>query len=83
LTAHLSDDDGQSWSGGLLLDERNGVSYPDGVESDNGTIYVIYDRGRTTDREILMATFAENDVKQGQCATNQCQLKLLVNKAGE
>jgi hypothetical protein len=32
LTAYLSDDDGRSWHGGLLLDERNGVSYPDGVE---------------------------------------------------
>lgn len=49
LTAYLSDDDGKSWSGGLLLDERNGVSYPDGVEADNGKINVIYDRGRDTE----------------------------------
>ena len=83
LTAYLSDDDGQSWSGGLLLDERKGVSYPDGVEADNGKIYLIYDRGRATDREILMATFTEEDVKQGRCVTSQCQLKMLVNKAGE
>ncbi|MGH9669680.1 MAG: sialidase family protein [Terriglobales bacterium] len=83
LTAYLSDDDGGSWYGGLLLDEREKVSYPDGVEADNGKIYVIYDRGRNTDREILMATFTEEDVRQGKCATRQCQLKMLVNKAGE
>ena len=83
LTAYLSDDDGKTWSGGLLLDERNDVAYPDGVEADNGKIYVIYDRGRSTDREILMATFTEEDVKQGKCVTGQCQLKMLVNKGGE
>jgi hypothetical protein len=83
LTAYLSGDDGQSWYGGLLLDERNGVSYPDGVEADSGKIYVIYDHGRTTDREILMATFTENDVQQGACVSTHCQLKLLVNKAGQ
>jgi hypothetical protein len=59
------------------------VSYPDGVEADNGKIYVVYDRGRFTDREILMATFTEEDVKQGKCVTGECQLKMLVNKGGE
>ena len=83
LTAYLSDDDGQSWQGNLLLDERERVSYPDGVEADSGKIYVIYDRGRDTDREILMATFTEQDVNKGKCVTGQCQLKVLVNKAGE
>lgn len=83
LTAYVSDNDGKTWYGGLLLDERNSVSYPDGVEADDGKIYVIYDRGRFTDREILMATFTEEDVKQGKCVTGQCELKMLVNKGGE
>ena len=73
LTAYLSNDDGQSWYGSLLLDERNGVSYPDAVEADSGKIYVIRDRGRTTDREILMATFAEDEVEQRACVTDQCR----------
>ncbi len=30
LTAYVSKDDGKTWTGGLLLDERLGVSYPDG-----------------------------------------------------
>jgi hypothetical protein len=58
------------------------VAYPDGVEAANGTIYVIYDRGRVTDREILMATFTEEDVRQGKCVTAECRLQRLVNKAG-
>ena len=33
LTAFLSKNDGDSWSGGLLLDERDEVSYPDGVQA--------------------------------------------------
>ena len=83
LTAYLSDDDGKSWYGNLLLDQRETVSYPDGVEADNGKIYVIYDRLRNTEREIFMATFTEEDVKQGKCVKDQCRLKVLVNKAGE
>ena len=83
LTAYLSDDDGRSWTGGLLLDERNGVSYPDGVEAANGTIYIVYDRGRNTDREILMATFTEADVMQTTCVTAVCRLRTIVNRAGE
>jgi len=67
---------------GLLLDERERVSYPDGVEDDDGTIYVIYDRQRTTEREILMATFTEADVQQGRCMTESCRLKVVVSKAG-
>jgi hypothetical protein len=70
----------------LLLDERDSVSYPDGVEAQNGDLYVIYDRGRfppTADREILMATFTEADVKQGQCVTERARLQVVVNWAGE
>jgi predicted neuraminidase len=57
LTAFLSTDDGQSWSGGLLFDERSGVSYPDIAQAPNGDIYVHYDRNRTADAEILFARF--------------------------
>ncbi|MCC6679319.1 MAG: exo-alpha-sialidase [Phycisphaeraceae bacterium] len=41
LTAFLSEDDGQTWTGGLLLDERFSAAYPDGVQAPDGTIYVI------------------------------------------
>src|SRR5690606_6976499 len=32
LTAFLSDDDGQTWTGGLVLDARSMISYPDGFQ---------------------------------------------------
>ena len=33
LTAFISTDDGRTWGGGLMLDERRGVSYPDGQQT--------------------------------------------------
>jgi hypothetical protein len=62
LMAFISKDDGHSWSGGLLLDERPGVSYPDGQQAEDGTIYIIYDYSRTGDQHILMTSFREDDV---------------------
>ncbi len=83
LTAYLSNDDGISWHGGLLLDERTGMSYPDGVEAPDGTIYVIYDYSRHDAREILMATLTEDDVVAGKCASPRARLRVLVNKASD
>lgn len=62
LMAFLSYDDGQSWVGGLVLDERRGVSYPDGFQWANGTISVSWDHNRDTDGEVLMASFTEKDI---------------------
>ncbi len=66
LCAFLSDDDGATWTGGLLLDERSGVSYPDGVQGPDGVIRIIYDFNRTKDKQILMAAFTEADVARGK-----------------
>lgn len=82
LTAFISKDDGHSWTGGLLLDERKGVSYPDGIESDDGQIYVIYDFDRRGAREILMAVFTEDDVLAGK-PSETTRFRVLVNKAGD
>lgn len=42
LTAWLSDDEGQTWEGGLMLDDRKGISCPDGFQSPDGMlIYLI------------------------------------------
>lgn len=62
LTAYLSTDDGETWQGGLLLDERLNVSYPDGVQTKDGYIHIIYDREREKAREILYTKFTEADV---------------------
>jgi hypothetical protein len=82
LTAWLSDNDGKTWYGGLLLDERDNISYPDGVEAEDGSIYIIYDRERYKDMEILMAVFTEKDIEAGKCVSSQARLKQIVNKAG-
>jgi len=62
LMAFISKDDGYSWSGGLLLDERRGVSYPDGQQALDSTVYIIYDFSRTKDQHILMTSFREDDL---------------------
>ena len=81
LTAFLSTDDGKTWSGGLLLDERNGVSYPDGQQTADGLIRIIYDYSRTGDRHILMATFREEDVVTGKDVSGAVRLRQLVSEA--
>lgn len=62
LMAFISMDDGHSWSHGLLLDQRNNVSYPDGQQAEDGTIHVVYDYNRITDQNILTTSFMENDI---------------------
>ena len=66
LMAFVSTDDGRSWDGGLSLDERSGVSYPDGQQTPDGLIRIIYDFSRTGTRHILMAAFREEDVTAGK-----------------
>lgn len=82
LTAYVSEDDGKTWKGGLLLDERKGVSYPDGVQSDEGVIYTIYDHDRRGAKEILMARYTEEDVRAGELDSKKSALRQLVNRAG-
>ena len=81
LTAFLSDDDGATWSSGLLLDERTGVSYPDAVQGSDGTIYLVYDFDRRGAKEIFMARFSEKDVWAGAFRSPRAAVRLLVNKA--
>lgn len=81
LTAYISADDGKTWTGGLLLDSRKGVSYPDGQQSNDGRIRIIYDFDRTGKRHILMATFREEDVIAGKAVSKDVQLRQLVSEA--
>lgn len=76
LKAFLSDDDGKTWSKGLLIDDRSEVSYPDGFQAPDGTIHILYDWNRHTDAEILLAKFTEEDF-----ATQPKVGKTVVNKA--
>lgn len=86
LTAKISEDEGKTWKGGLLLDKRKKVSYPDGIETSEGLIHIIYDFNRGNiwsegkDREILMATFTEEDVLAGKCVSRFSSLRQVINK---
>ena len=90
LTAFVSDDDGLTWNGGLLLDERES-SYPDGVQGSDGTLYIIYDHQRyTLNREgregvgaVLMATFREEDVRAGKAESDKSRLRVTISRLRE
>ena len=79
LTAFVSRDDGKTWEGGLMLDERGGVSYPDGQQSADGTVYITYDYDRTGARHILFATFREEDALAGKDVSGKVRLRQLVS----
>jgi hypothetical protein len=80
LSAYLSKDDGKTWLGGLLLDERHS-SYPDATQAPDGTIYAIYDHHRDREKEITMAVFTEQDILDGEFRSPPARARVLVNKA--
>ncbi len=80
LTAWLSEDEGKTWQGGLMLDERKGISYPDGFQAEDGTIYISYDRNRSTDGEILLARFTEEDILAKELKGPKSKLKMLISR---
>ncbi len=85
MTALLSEDEGKTWPHQLLLDDRTGVSYPDGVEGTNGFLYVTYDRGRYVkdQQEILFAKFTEADIKAGELVTPESRTMQVINRLAD
>ena len=94
LTAMLSEDEGKTWPYKLLLDERSGVSYPDAKETEDGSIYITYDRERgafyksldvvySKAREILCARITEKDIIHGAIVEEGSFLKRIVSKLGK
>ncbi len=81
LTAYLSSDDGETWQGGYMVDERVQVSYPDGTQAPDGTIYLIYDFERHGAKQILMAAFTEEDVLAGEPVSGAVRQRVVVNQA--
>jgi hypothetical protein len=80
LSAWLSDDDGKSWQGGLILDDRKGISYPDGFQAPDGQLFISYDRNRSTDGEILLARFTEADILAKKLVSPNSKLQMLICK---
>ena len=68
-------DDSKTWSERLIIDEPEDVTYPDGVQAKDGTIYIIYDHKRTPLGEVLMATFTEDDVRAGEPVSGRVRLR--------
>lgn len=86
LMAFVSKDDGESWSKGLLLDERPGVSYPDGQQMEDGRIILTYDYNRTKEQFIMMTSFTEDDVLSSDYDTKMVEVfnqRKVVSDGGE
>ena len=94
LCALLSEDDGRSFPYSIMLDERSAVSYPDVTESEDGYLYIIYDRERgcskksldeayASAREILLAKITEQDIINGSIRDGHSYLKHVVSKLGK
>lgn len=85
LMAFISNDDGQTWSKGLLLDERLRAAYPDGQQDKDGRIYIVYDYNRTKDQNILITSFMENEITGEEYDANILkvyQQRKVVSKGG-
>lgn len=88
LAAFVSNDDGATWLGGLMLDDRDRVTYPDAVEAPDGTIHVIYDFERgTLTRDghagvgaVMLATFRETDARAGRPVSERVRLRTVINQ---
>jgi hypothetical protein len=87
MTAFVSDDDGATWKGGLLLDERES-SYPDGIQAEDGTLFIIYDHQRYTLNRagkrgvgsVQIAVCSEEDVRAGKPVTDKVRLHHVVTQ---
>jgi len=84
LTAMLSDDDGRTFPHKLLLDERS-TSYPDGTETADGSLYIIYDQQRYTRdaQQIIFAKITEADILAGKVVTPTSRLAQKINRLAD
>jgi predicted neuraminidase len=80
LRATLSEDDGLTWKGDLLVDDRASVTYPNATEGEDGTLYVVYDRERGQEREILLTVFREEDILSSGAEPPTARRRAIVNK---
>ena len=83
LTAFISDDDGKTWKGGLLLDDTYDISYPTGFQAPDGYIYVSYDLQRTRRGEIYLVKMTEEDILAGKIVSPEGFLKHMIFKPGK
>lgn len=63
-----------------MLDER-AISYPDVEILPDGTILTAYDRGRSSEMELLLAKYTVADIKAGKIVTEGSELKIILSKS--
>lgn len=78
LTAYLSDDEGATWKGGLLLDARRGATYPNGGQHPDGRIFLVHDQDRYGIQNVVLDIFTEADVLAGKIVSPKSKLGGLV-----
>ncbi len=83
LIAYISDDDGKTWKGGLVLDDRRHVAYPDASQSEDGSIYITWDFQRYSDAEIYAAKLTEADIRAKKIVTEASALRTVVSRGGK
>jgi photosystem II stability/assembly factor-like uncharacterized protein len=66
MSALLSEDGGSTWPYALLLDGRADVSYPGTHVTEDNRIYIVHDKGRYDDKEIVFHVIRADDVKAGR-----------------
>ena len=54
LSLALSNDDGKTWSEPLVIDDRDEATYPDAIQDQDGSLYVVNDYARLKVGEIVL-----------------------------
>ena len=79
LTAYVSDDDGETWKGGLEL-FAGASSYPDACQGPDGMIYVTHDHDRGGKAEVWFHRFTEEDILAKRIVSPKGRLNVLVSR---
>ena len=82
MCAYLSTDHGQTYPYKLSLDSRNDVSYPSAFEKD-GYIYIVWDKGRYTEKELRISKITEQDIIDGEVTSSGSYEKRTINKLND
>ena len=77
----ISRDDGETWEGFLMIDEREGAEQPSFYEADNGFIYINYGRAPCIAGESLLAIVTEEDIFAGKLVNEKSRLRILSGKS--
>ena len=80
LTALISKDDGATWEGFLMIDEREGSEQPDFTEGEDGYIYISYGRAPQYAGELLLAIVTEEDILAGELVNPNSKLRIVAHK---